>query len=203
MSRVVGVLLAAGAGRRFGGSKLLAPLSTGEPIGLRSARVLVAAGIETLAVTRPDDLALAEVMLGAGVGVVENAAPEQGMGLSIATGVAAAEDADAWVIALADMPWIQPRTVRRVVAALKAGAPLCAPTSLDGRRGHPVGFARRYREALLGLAGDAGARHIIAAAADRLLCIPTDDAGILLDIDLPEDLDPVRCDSRSSSPGQG
>nr|WP_280818767.1 nucleotidyltransferase family protein [Thiorhodococcus minor] len=190
--------MAAGAGRRFGGSKLLAPLPDGEPIGLRSARVLIAAGIGTVVVTRPGDRALAEMMRLAGADVVENPAPDQGIGLSIATGVAAAKDADAWVIALADMPWIQPRTVRRVLAALEAGTRICAP-SLDGRRGHPVGFAGHYREQLLGLTGEAGARRIIAAAADRLLLIPTDDAGILLDVDVPEDLHPVPGGSRASS----
>ncbi|NEX20848.1 nucleotidyltransferase family protein [Thiorhodococcus mannitoliphagus] len=194
MSRVVGVLLAAGAGRRFGKDKLLARMPDGEPVGLKAARALIGAGIATVVVTRPGDLRLAEMMRGAGASVAESPAPEQGMGLSIATGVATALDADAWVIALADMPWIRPITIRRVVDALAAGAQICAP-SFNGRRGHPVGFARGYRDRLLALNGDAGAHRLIAAASDPVVLLPTDDSGILLDVDEPEDiyveLDPI------------
>jgi molybdenum cofactor cytidylyltransferase len=109
------------------------------------------------------------------------------MGATLATGVAATAEAAGWVIALADMPWIAPATVATIATRIAAGAAICAPVRA-GRRGHPVGFDRRYRDALMRLTGDQGARSVIAAHRDALLEIAVDDPGILRDVDRPEDL---------------
>ena len=93
-----------------------------------------------------------------------------------------------WVIALADMPAIQPASISAVAEALAAGAPLAAPV-YHGQRGHPIGFARRFREALMSLAGDRGGRDILAQHAQELRLIDVDDAGVLIDIDHPADLE--------------
>src|SRR5947208_4959013 len=79
---------------------------------------------------------------------------------SLACGVQATPDADGWLVALADMPWIKPSTIRTLAAALTAGADIVAP-SYNGERGHPVGFARRHYAALSALTGDEGARAIV------------------------------------------
>ena len=75
-----------------------------------------------------------------------------------------------------------------VAAALRAGATLAAPT-YQGRRGHPVGFAHSWQAELLALTGDRGARHLLEAAGSALSLVPTDDPGVLLDIDRPADVD--------------
>ncbi|MGE5712793.1 MAG: nucleotidyltransferase family protein, partial [Betaproteobacteria bacterium] len=98
--------------------------------------------------------------------------------------VGQARAADGWVIALADMPAIQPDTLRRVVDALKAGAATVAPT-YRGRRGHPVGFSAAMRSELLASAGDIGARSVLARHPPQL--IEVDDPGVLYDVDTPED----------------
>lgn len=187
MSRLVGILLAAGTGSRFGGDKLLVPLPDGVPMGVAAARLLRAALPHVIAVVRPGDDRLAELYRAEGLEV--SACPEAhaGMGRSLAHGVAASVDATGWLIALADMPWIHPNTVTAVADALKAGAPLAAPT-FDGHRGHPVGIAGEYRAELEGLSGDAGARHLLRRDAHRLIEIPCADPGILRDIDRPADL---------------
>jgi CTP:molybdopterin cytidylyltransferase MocA len=124
----------------------------------------------------------------AGVPVVECPEAVDGMGLSLAAGVQASADAAGWVIALADMPFVAPDTVRRVATAVAAGGSIVAPV-YRGERGHPVGFGSDLGPALAALRGDEGARTVVSANRDRLLLLPVDDAGILRDIDRPSDLD--------------
>ena len=192
--RVVGILLAAGRGSRFGGDKLMAPLRApahgvpaGTPLGVAAARNLVAALADSIAVVRPGDGALAGLLGATGIRIVECPNADDGMGASLACGIQATADADGWVVALADMPWIDPATIVKVAGALGAGADLAAP-ALRGIRGHPVGFARRHCAALSTLAADEGARSIIEENAARLVRIDTDDAGVLADVDRPHDL---------------
>jgi molybdenum cofactor cytidylyltransferase len=97
---------------------------------------------------------------------------------------------EGWVIALADMPFVRPDTIAAVAAALARGAPIAAPVH-DGRRGHPVGFSRRFLNDLLALSGDSGARRIVAAHADATFLIPCSDPGVLADVDVAGDLHPL------------
>ncbi|MCG7980173.1 MAG: nucleotidyltransferase family protein [gamma proteobacterium symbiont of Clathrolucina costata] len=187
MTEIRGILLAAGAGRRFGGHKLLHPLPSGELVGVAAAHNLVTALPNTLAIVRPDDVRLAERFEALGLSVLENALVEQGMGRSLAIGIGASADAAGWVVALADMPWIAPETIRSVVQALVQGAAIAAP-AFQGRRGHPVGFGRQWGDRLQALQGDHGARHLLQAHANELILLPTEDPGVLLDIDQQGDL---------------
>jgi len=105
----------------------------------------------------------------------------------IACGVQAAADADGWIVALADMPWISPGTIAAVADALRVGAEIAAPR-WRGERGHPVGFARAYGPLLAALTGDEGARAIVAARQWTLTPVDVDDAGAVRDVDHPADL---------------
>ena len=109
------------------------------------------------------------------------------MGASLACGVQATPDADAWVIALADMPWIRPSTIDLLASALAAGADIVAPF-YNGERGHPVGFARRHYAALAALTGDEGARAVLRANQPTLRLVETDDASVVRDVDTRGDL---------------
>jgi len=187
--RIAGILLAAGSAVRFGGDKLLEPLpapsddcDAGTPIGIAACRHLAAAVAETVAVVRPGDVALARCLSDAGARVIECPRAHDGMGASIACGVRSAGDADAWLIALADMPWIKPSTIAMLASALATGADIVAPSYL-GARGHPVGFSRRHFAALAALTGDEGARNVLVANQSTLSLQETDDAGILRDVD--------------------
>ena len=192
---VVGVLLAAGAGTRFGGAKLLHPLEDGAAISVHAARNLRAAGLEVIAVIRPGDFPLSDLLEQEGCYVTQCAESVRGMGYSLAHGVAAARDAGGWVVALADMPRVAPATVRAVVDALEAGAQIVAP-SYRGERGHPVGFAAGLHLELLALTGDSGARAVIDRHRDALRLIECEDPGVLLDVDSKEDLQRVVSDAR-------
>lgn len=184
----VGILLAAGRGRRFGGHKLLHPLADGTPLGVASARPLRQVLDRVVAVVRPGDEALAAALRGAGCEVLRCSRADEGMGASLACGVAHAADAPGWVIALADMPEVSRGTIAAVVAALGAGAAIAAPVLPDGRRGHPVGFAAEWREALVALAGDVGARELLRRHAGLVTRVPVDDVGCIVDIDHPADI---------------
>ncbi len=196
---MVGVLLAAGGGTRFGAHKLLHPLDAETTIAERAAGNLIAALPGSVAVVRPGDVALHKILRGLGLSVVECAHAAQGMGASIACGVSATVNADGWVIALADMPWIRPKTIYTVAQELRAGAGMVAP-QYQGRRGHPVGFSAMFKHSLLGLHLDSGARDVIAVGRENLILTITDDAGVLLDIDVPADLNAWR--SLQSSGGE-
>lgn len=184
----IGILLAAGGGQRFGvGDKLTQRLEDGTPVALRAAQRLRAVVPQVTAVLRPQAGELAELLDAAGINTVVCPDAALGMGHSLAYAVRQHRDADGWLVALADMPLIGSETIATVLEALQQGAPLVAP-SYAGQRGHPVGFSARYLDALLALNDDRGARALLERDADRLLLIPVQDPGVLMDIDTPADL---------------
>jgi molybdenum cofactor cytidylyltransferase len=196
--RIVGILLAAGRGDRFGGDKLLANVRervnaegsrlAGDSIGVAACRNLVAALPHVVAVVRPGDTALAQALGAAGARVVPCANADDGMGASLACGVISTRDAAGWIVALGDMPWIAAPTIARVVRAVADGALVAAPF-YKGQRGHPVGFGASCCAELSGLSDDDGAKSVVAAHRDALVRIDVDDPGTLRDVDRPSDLD--------------
>jgi molybdenum cofactor cytidylyltransferase len=185
---IVGLLLAAGSAKRFGSDKLRHALPHGVAIAVQAARHLKSQG-GVVAVVRPgsDELALALRGEGCTVVICDNAA--EGMGASLACAVRAAEGADAWLVALGDMPYVRPSSIAAVRAALEGGASLAAPY-FHARRGHPVGIGARFRRELLSLGGDEGAKAVLSAHGAELLKIPVGDPGVIRDIDRLEDLAP-------------
>ncbi len=181
------ILLAAGAGARFGGGKLLHPLEDGVAIAAHAARNLRAAGLEVTAVVRPGDFPVAELLEQEGCMVTVCADAARGMGVSLAHGVGITRDAGGWIVALADMPRICPESIRRVAQALDEGAAIAAP-AYQGDRGHPVAFAAQFLHELLALTGDSGARAVVQRNQALLRVIDVDDPGVLLDIDRRSDL---------------
>ncbi len=185
--KLVGILLAAGQGRRFGSDKLVHTLADGQPMAVASASRLLPACDQVVAVWRPGGELLADRL--AGIGCRTLCCPESamGMGHSLAAAVRATPEADGWILALADMPFIDIETHIRVGQAMRDGADIVTVT-YRGRRGHPVGFSSVHRDALSALTGDQGARGLIAASGSRVLKLDVFDAGVLQDIDTPEDL---------------
>jgi molybdenum cofactor cytidylyltransferase len=187
---VVAILLAAGSASRFGSDKLLHALPHEVPIAIQAARHLQAVVVgKVLVVVRPvaDELARKLRAEGCEVVLCENAA--EGMGASLACAVRAAGPADAYLVALGDMPFIRSSTIAAVRDALAEGALLVAPY-FRARRGHPVGLAAKFRTALEALEGDEGAKKIISVNEKYLVKIPVGDPGVLRDIDTPADLMP-------------
>jgi molybdenum cofactor cytidylyltransferase len=184
---IVGILLAAGRGSRFGSDKRLHRLLDGRPMALAAAQNLRPVCERLIAVLSPGSDTLAELLSAAGCEVLVCREADLGMGHSLAAGVAASADAAGWLVALADMPFIAPASHQAVAAALRQGAAIVTP-ECNGRRGHPVGFAGQWREQLLALTGDQGGRAILQANPDLIVTCALDDPGVLRDIDRPEDL---------------
>jgi len=187
-----GILLAAGYSTRFGSNKLLQALPAGAPdagmpMAIAAARHLLEVLPDSIAVLRPRAQKLGRLLRDAGCSTVVCKNAGEGMGTSLAAGVRAAADADGWVIALADMPFVRPGTIAKIVTAMEQGAAIAAPV-IGGERGHPVGFARIFLEVLSSLEGDVGARDILRQHPDRIALCEVDDPGVLRDIDQPSDL---------------
>jgi molybdenum cofactor cytidylyltransferase len=192
-ANIRGILLAAGYSKRFGSNKLLQTLpagtpEAGTPIGLAAAKRLLEALPESIAVVRPRAQKLGKMLRDAGCNTVVCKNASEGMGTSLAAGVRATTDADGWIVALADMPFIRPETIRIVTKALQEGAAIAAP-SFHGERGHPVGFARRFYEELSSLRGEDGARQFLKRHPEWVKLLEVDDPGVVRDIDEPSDLE--------------
>jgi molybdenum cofactor cytidylyltransferase len=188
---LVGILLAAGSGSRFrasgGGDKLLHPLSDGTPIAVAALRRLAAALPRVLAVVRPGADALSAALRAEGAEVTVCPDADEGMGHTLAHAIRSAGYAGGYVVALADMPSIRTDTIHAVRDCIEQGAEIAAPV-YQGERGHPVGFAGALRARLEALSGDAGARDILKAMADRVRLVTVDDAFTVRDVDTLDDV---------------
>lgn len=103
-----------------------------------------------------------------------------GMGASLACAIHASQDADGWIVALGDMPAIDPSIVESVAQALYEGHVTVAPI-FQNRRGHPVGFSGRCLDDLLACDGDRGASRVLEKYPPHL--VPANDNGIVVDVD--------------------
>ncbi|MEC3976278.1 nucleotidyltransferase family protein [Amycolatopsis sp. H20-H5] len=184
---VAGLLLAAGAGRRFGGPKALAEFD-GEPFLLRALRTLEAAGCTPIRVVLGARAEQALALLpDPGLAVIAQDW-QSGMGASLRAGLRSLADveADAALVHLVDLPWAGPEVLARVAAG--AGKRAVARAAYDGVPGHPVLLGRHWwPEIADGASGDRGARDWLATREDLRL-VECGDLGSGRDVDRPADL---------------
>ncbi|WP_037346545.1 nucleotidyltransferase family protein [Sciscionella sediminilitoris] len=134
--QVVGLLLAAGAGTRFGGPKALAEVG-GEPLVLRAIRTLRDGGCAEVLVVLGAAASKVHALLPPEVRSVYAPDWETGMGASLRTGLAAVPDwASAVLVHLVDLPGVTAQTVREVGAL--ATRSVLARAGYQGKPGHPV-----------------------------------------------------------------
>jgi molybdenum cofactor cytidylyltransferase len=187
-----GIVLAAGAGTRFGGSKQLADLN-GRPLLEHALRAMAGAPVDRIV-----------VVLGAGAEDVlagidlHGAEPvvcrrwEEGQSASLASGLGGLPGAEAVVVTLGDQPHVSPEAIRRVLAA-RGDAPAVRAT-YGGRPGHPVVLERKLFGRLRDVSGDHGARHLLMKVGTTE--IPCDDLGADEDVDTRVQLDALRSGGR-------
>lgn len=184
------LVLAAGAGRRFGGGKLLAPWR-GRPLILHAVETALRAPVERVNVVLGCDAdavagALAPIR-DARLATVLNAHWDDGLSSSLKVGLDHLAPATRHVVVfLGDMPVVPPDLAGRLLTALEAGAP-AALVRCGGRPAHPVAFSRTRFGRLRDATGDRGARHLLERT-DGTVFIDTHDIAGCFDIDRPSDL---------------
>lgn len=188
-AQVAGVLLAAGTSTRFGDdNKLLATLD-GDPLVRHAARTLRDASVAPVVVVVGHEAdRVRDALAGLDVRFVANDAYAEGQSTSVRVGIDALDAAvDAVVVALGDMPFVDPETVETLVAAYEAGIGDAVAAAHDGHRGNPVLFDQQFFPHLTAVEGDVGGRQILLRAEDGV-CVSVDDRGVRQDIDEPEGL---------------
>jgi molybdenum cofactor cytidylyltransferase len=186
------VVLAAGAGARFGGGKLTAAWEAGVLLQGALAAAFAAPARSVTVVIGADAEAVASAARSFDPRAVIVHAPDhaEGMAASLRTGIASLpDDTDGAFIFLGDMPRV-PASVLPAMARARADGALAVAPTFEGRRGNPVLLDRTLFPQLLALTGDAGARGVLQALGDRLVLIEAPDDGVLFDVDRREDLAP-------------
>lgn len=185
------VVLAAGGANRFGAPKLLLPLPgpTARPLIAHVVDAVLAGGVHrVIVVLGASAPQVREALAGRDLTLVENPRWPEGMSTSLKAGLSAAcPDADGVLFVLGDQPGLRAEHIHALVEAFaKTPADIVYPT-FGGRRGNPVLMARRTFPALQELAGDQGGRALIASGRFQTLAVEMEDAGVLVDIDTPDD----------------
>lgn len=188
---VAAVILAAGRSSRMGRNKLLLDLE-GKPILCHAVDQALAAGLSEIVVVSGHQAAKVREALGdRRVKVVEAREHKLGMSASLKAGIRAlGPKTAAALVMLGDMPQVSAPLLRRLMAAYNPleGRSIVVPV-VDGKRGNPVLFDRRYFEEMLALEGDVGARHLIGAHDDQVAELSVEDAAVFTDVDTPEAYD--------------
>jgi len=193
--RVAGVLLAAGAGSRFGQPKALVQLD-GQTLAERGVDTLRAGGADPIYVVTgaaPLDLD--------GAHAVFNQQWRTGMGSSLRAGLRALPpDVAAVVVALADQPLVGAEAVRRLISVFQSGVTV-AVAAYEGQPRNPVLLARQHwPEVIATASGDQGARGFLRARPDLVTLIECGDTGRPDDIDTTADLDRIAAHRRGLKP---
>jgi molybdenum cofactor cytidylyltransferase len=188
------VVLAAGAGSRFGGGKLVSPWGDGllldgaltAAFAAPARAVTVAWGADPRVVAAAEAFA-ARIGEAARLRLVHTERHAEGMAETLKAAVASLPpDSEGAFVFLGDMPRVRPEILPELALAVAAGARAAAPV-FGGQRGHPVLFGASLYPSLMTLSGDRGAASMLAGIGDELALILALDAGVLFDVDRPAD----------------
>lgn len=182
------LILAAGAGSRFGGHKLLADLG-GKPVIVRTAEAVCAAGFaETLVVTGAEHGRVAEALADIPAATVHAPDWNEGIAASIRAGVSALHQRrEGLFLILGDMPLFDAGVCLQL-AELAQSSGYAARPMVGETPGHPVCFLSHAIPDLLTLTGDQGAGALLKQMADGVGYLPVTDTGAVADVDTPADL---------------
>jgi len=193
--RVAAVVLAAGRSTRMGGpNKLLAEVDGKPLIRIAVEQALASRASPVIVVTGHQGKETEAAVAGLDVKLVHNPDFAQGLGTSLKAGVAAVPAGnDGAIICLADMPGVNAALIDKLIAAFdpEKGALVVLPT-LEGKRGNPVLWSRRFFPDLTAVEGDVGARHLIARYAEAVTEVPVEGPAAFTDVDTPDALQALK-----------
>ncbi len=184
------LLLAAGSSQRFGSPKALHIMPNGKPMIINTLELYRGIGVDITVVIQAGDHDLAAVLKPRDVALLENQNATVGLSQSIVKGVEHQSESRAWLIALADMPYVSPNTLASIVK-LASPERIVIPRSITKgvvRLGNPVCIGHAFKAHLLQLSGDLGAKNLIKQNQSSIDYVDCDDHGIHHDIDRFSDI---------------
>ncbi len=191
------LVLAAGRSTRMGGSNKLTAEIGGRPlVRIAAEQALASRARPVIVVTGHQRERVEAALAGLDVTFVHNPDYAEGMSTSVKAGIAAVPaQADGAIVCLGDMPQVDVRLIDRLLAAFdpEKGALVVVPT-MDGKRGNPVVWSRRFFPELAALGGDVGARHLIASYPEAVAEVPAAGRAALVDVDTPDALKELKAE---------
>ncbi len=191
------IVLAAGRSTRMGGPNKLTAEINGQPLVRIAAEAALASRARpVIVVTGHQHEAVAAAVGGLPVEIVRNPEFAKGLSTSLKAGIAAVPaDCDGAIVCLGDMPQVDGALIDRLLTAFdpEKGALVVVPT-IDGKRGNPVVWSRRFFAELAGIEGDTGARRVIASYPEAVAEVAFSGNAALTDVDTPDALTAVRAE---------
>jgi molybdenum cofactor cytidylyltransferase len=185
---VSAVILAAGESKRMDQPKLLMAWEGKTILEHTIDNYLNSMASETIVVLGYKAKELTEVIGDRPVISVVNPAYREGMSSSLISGIkSTSPQTQGIMLALADQPAVDSQTINKLISTFDKQQKNIVIPVYQGKRGHPVIFHVKYREELLNIRGDIGAREVIQRHADDVLEVAVDCKGVLIDIDTPSD----------------
>jgi molybdenum cofactor cytidylyltransferase len=195
--RVAAIILAAGRSTRMGGpNKLLAEISGKPLVRIAAEEALASRARPVVVVTGHERERVEAALKGLNVQGVHNLNFADGLSTSLKAGLAALPaSVDGAIVLLGDMPQVRAELVDTLIGAFdpERGALVVVP-SIEGKRGNPVVWSRRFFPELMAVEGDVGARHLIVRYPEAVAEVPISDRAALIDVDTPEALIAVRAE---------
>jgi molybdenum cofactor cytidylyltransferase len=193
--RIAAIVLAAGRSTRMGGpNKLLAEINGRQLVRIAAEEALASQARPVIVVTGHQRERVEAALKGLDVMLAHNGDFAEGLSTSLKSGIAALPaDVDGAVVCLGDMPQVNAQLIDRLLAAFdpEKGALVVVPT-IDGKRGNPVVWSRRFFPELAALDGDIGARHLIASYPEAVTEVQLTSNAALVDVDTPDALKAVK-----------
>ena len=195
--QIAAIVLAAGRSTRMGGrNKLLAEIGGKPLVRIAVEEALASRAKPVIVVTGHERERVEAALTGLPVKLVHNREFADGLATSVRTGIATVPaEADGAVICLGDMPQVDAALIDRLIAAFdpEQGALGVVPT-IDGKRGNPVLWSRRFFPDLMSIEGDIGARRLIGRYGEAVIEVPVTGKAALVDIDTQEALAGVKAE---------
>ena len=188
-ANIAAIVVAAGRSSRMAPRNKLLERVEGKAIVARAAEAAIASGANpVIVVTGFDAARIEEALRGLKVTMVHNPVFAQGLSSSLQSGLdALPPNSDGALILLGDMPEVESSLLRNLMAAFTGPGAICVPAHRR-RRGNPVLWGRDYFAEIMSLAGDVGAKHLLALHQECVTEVAVQSDGIFADIDTPDDL---------------
>jgi molybdenum cofactor cytidylyltransferase len=194
---IAGIVLGAGRSSRMGGPNKLLEQINGKPlIRIVTEHVLASKARPVIVVTGHQRERVEAALKGMPVKLVHNPDFADGLGTSLRTGITALPpEPDGAIVCLGDMPQVDAGIIDRLIDGFDPdnGALVVVPT-IEGKRGNPVLWSRRFFPDLMAVEGDVGARHLIGRYTEAVAEVPLIGTAVLTDVDTPEAFQAVKAE---------